>query len=139
MNILVLKTSTDVTIQKLFMEINEKENMVIDCLIQHNQVNKYKKEYPDINFIDICQERFESLPIEVVDVVSEKIYDQMYITLSGKNGYDFWNVISLASKIRFKNAFFYNCNGEKYKIPRENIIKDVLCRLYFKWINFIYK
>ena len=138
MYVLVLKTSADATMQKLLNELCNDTNKQIDCLIQSSQVIRYQKEYPDINFIDICKERFENLPSDVTSMVTNKKYDQLYITLSGVNAYNFWNVMELVNKIRYKTAFFYNCNGVKMKIPRKNIIKDTLCKWYINWIRRIY-
>ncbi len=138
MYVLVLKTSADATMQKLLNELCNDTNKQIDCLIQSSQVIRYQKEYPDINFIDICKERFENLPSDVTSMVTNKKYDQLYITLSGVNAYNFWNVMELVNKIRYKTAFFYNCNGVKMKIPRKNIIKDTLCKWYINWFRRIY-
>ncbi|MDE6946608.1 MAG: hypothetical protein K2P14_05425 [Anaeroplasmataceae bacterium] len=138
MYVLVLKTSADATMQKLLNELCNDTNKQIDCLIQSSQVIRYQKEYPDINFIDICKERFENLPSDVTSMVTNKKYDQLYITLSGVNAYNFWNVMELVNKIRYKTAFFYNCNGVKMKIPRKNIIKDTLCKWYINWLRRIY-
>ncbi len=138
MHVLVLKTSTDTTMQKLLNELCNDTNKQIDCLIQSSLVIRYQKEYPDINFIDICKERFENLPSDVTSMVTNKKYDQLYITLSGVNAYNFWNVMELVNKIRYKTAFFYNCNGVKMKIPRKNIIKDTLCKWYINWFRRIY-
>lgn len=132
--ILIFRTSTDATMQKLLKELGKKD---IDCLIQSSQIGKYQVEYPYINFIDICQERFENLSREVMSLISNKKYDQLYVTLSGVNGYNFWNVIELVGRVHFKKAFFYNCNGKKTKIPQKNIIRDTLCRLYIKLIELI--
>lgn len=137
-NILIFKTSTDVTIQKLFHELAGEENKDIDCLIQHSHVKRYQEEYPYINFIDIQGERFENLSLEIMEKISKKLYDMVYVTLTGTNAYGFWNVISIVSKVRFKKGFFYNCNGEKMEIPRKNIVKDTICRLYIKWVGLFY-
>lgn len=137
MKILVLKTSSDTTMQRLFRELDRGEEKDIDCLIQTSQIDRYRKEYSYINFIDIRRERFDNISLEVINLVSEKLYDRLYITLSGINGYDFWNVVQFISKVCYKKAFFYNCNGEQIKIPRKNIIKDTLGRLYIKWNDLI--
>lgn len=133
--ILIFKTSVDGTIKRLLKELGEKD---IDCLVQSSQYGVYQKEYPYINFIDICGERFENLPTEIVGMISGKKYDVFYVTLSGVYGFNFWNVMELADKVNFKNAFFYNCNGKKTKIPGKNRFRDALCRLYIKWIEWIY-
>lgn len=139
MKVLVLKTSSDVTMQRLFKKLDKAGNNDIDCLIQSSQFEKYKKEYPNVRFIDICRERFEDLPTEVIDMVLQKKYDQLYITLSGVHGHNFWNVVKLVSTMRFKKAFFYNCNGDKIKIPGKNMMKDTLCRFYIKYIGYVYR
>lgn len=133
--ILVFKTSTDATIKRLFQELGEKN---IDCLIQSSQIGRYRTEYPHINFIDICQEGFYDLPPKVIAGVSERAYDQLYITFSGIKGHNYGNVMKLVNEMNFKSGFFYNCNGDRVEIPKRNIIKDAICRLYIGWIGFIY-
>lgn len=134
-NILVLKTSADATMKRLFHDLKE-EN--IDCLIQSSQIERYQAEYPNVHFIDIYQEGFYDLPYDVISEVSGKIYDQLCVTLSGVMGHNYGNVMELVSKINFKKAFFYNCNGDKTEIPKPDLIKDTLCRAYIKIISFIY-
>lgn len=133
--ILVFKTSTDATIKKLFADLGKKD---VDCLIQKSQFDRYRKEYPYINFIDICQEGFYDLPARVIDMISSRIYDQVYITFSDREGYSYGNVLELLEQINYKNAFFYNCNGDRMEIPRGNMIKDILCRIYIEFTGFIY-
>lgn len=133
--ILVFKTSTDATVKRLFVDLGKAH---IDCFIQTSQIDRYKAEYPYINFIDICQEGFYDLPPEVVHLMRKKIYGQVYVTFSGVNGHNYGNVMELVDKVNFKSAFFYNCNGDRVEIPKKNVIKDMLCRLYIKWIGFCY-
>lgn len=133
--ILVFKTSTDATIKKLLDEMGKKD---IDCLIQSSLVGRYQAEYPAVNFIDIRQEGFYDLPPNVIDMISLKKYDQLYVTFSGIKGHNYGNVMELVDKLDYKNAYFYNCNGDRIEIPRKNIIKDTLCWIYIKWIGFIY-
>lgn len=138
MKIVILKTSDDKTMKKLFDELDKHDDKEIDCFIQNSQLEKYRNEYPYVNFIGIGQERFENLMEEVTDKMCKKKYDQLYITLSGISGYNFWNVVSVAKMIRFKEAFFYNCNGERMQIPKKSVVKDTLGKLYIQYINYIY-
>lgn len=133
--ILVFKTSTDATVKRLFQELGKKS---IDCLIQSSQIDRYRAEYPDINFIDICQEGFYDLPSKMIEELSERTYDQLYITFTGIKGHNYGNVMELVNEMNFKSGFFYNCNGDKVEIPKRNIIKDTICKLYIGWIGFIY-
>lgn len=133
--ILIFKTSTDATMKRLICELDKQE---IDCLIQSSQIDRYKAEYPNIKFIDICQEGFYDLPLEIINRISSKLYDQVYVTFSGIKGHNYGNVMELVSKVDYKSAFFYNCNGDKTEIPRKNLIKDTLCSLYIKWNRLIY-
>lgn len=140
MKILVLRTSGDATIQNLFQKLYKIDpDNRIDCLIQKSQIIRYQETYKYINFIDICGERFENIPSEVVKGISDKKYDELYITLSGVNGYNFWNVMELIKSIGYRRAFFYNCNGERVEIPKKNVVQDIVCRLYIKWVRFIYR
>ena len=133
--ILVFKTATDATMKRLFHDL---KNCDIDCLIQSSQIARYREEYPDINFIDICQEGFYDLPDEVVKMISDKNYNQLYVTFSGIKGHNYGNVMELVSKVHFQKAFFYNCNGDKTEIPQQNVIKDKLCRAYIAFVSFMY-
>ena len=133
--ILIFKTSADTTITRLFRELG---NENIDCLIPSSQIERYRLRYPKINFIDICQEGFYDLPAKITDKISSKTYDQLYVTFSGIKGHNYGNVMELVSKVNYRSAFFYNCNGDKTAIPRSNIIKDMICRVYIGFLNFIY-
>lgn len=130
--VLILRTSTDATIRKLIKELRETERNEIYCMVQSSQFQRYEEDYPDIKFIDICGERFEDLPLDVVDSIRSKRYSSLYITLTGEKAYNFWNVIEIVSKVRFKRGFFYNCNGQMTEIPRKNILRDTVCRLYMR-------
>ncbi len=134
--ILVFKTSTDATVKKLFQDLVKED---IDCLIQSSQIDRYKKEYPCIHFIDICQEGFYDLPSKVVHRICQKTYDQVYVTFSGTEGHNYGNVMELVDKVDFKNAFFYNCRGDRVAVPKRNVIVDMFCRLYINWIGFVYR
>ncbi len=134
--ILIFKTSTDGTMKRLFEELGKKD---IDCLIQSSQMQRYQAEYPYINFIDIRKEGFYDLSPEVKERISSKTYDKVYVTFSGIKGHNYGNIMELVSGVNCKSAFFYNCNGDKVEIPKKNFIKDVLCRLYIKWIGVLYR
>ena len=133
--ILIFKTSADATVTRLFQDLG---NENIDCLLPGSQIERYRSQYPDINFIDICQEGFYDLPVKITDEISSKTYDQLYVTFSGIKGHNYGNAMELVSKVNYRSAFFYNCNGDKTAIPRPNKIKDMLCRAYIEVINFVY-
>lgn len=133
--ILVLKTAADATMKRLFHELKNED---IDCLIQSSQIVRYREEYPYINFIDICREGFYDLPAEIIKIISEKSYDQLYVTFSGIKGHNYGNVMELVNNVRFQKAFFYNCNGNKTEIPQQNVVKDMLCRVYIAFVSFVY-
>lgn len=135
--VLIFKTSSDETMRRLFNELN-KNTCKIDCLIQSSQINRYRLQYQGINFIDICREGFYDLPMDVINRISLQAYDYVYVTFSGIKGHNYGNIMELVEKIRFKKAFFYNCNGDKVEIPRKKVLKDAFCRLYIKWVGFIY-
>ena len=65
-------------------------------------------------------------------------YDEVFITFSGREGYSYGNVLELLGQISYKRAFFYNCNGERIEIPKGNMIKDTLCRIYIAFTGFLY-
>jgi len=134
-NILIFRTSADETVERLIGELGEKN---IDCLIQSSQITRYREKYPYIDFIDICQEGFYDLPDKVIKKIAETKYDQLYVTFSGIKGHNYGNVMGLVSKVHYKNAFFYNCNGEMKEIPRQNVIKDLCCRAYIEFVSLLY-
>lgn len=134
--ILVFKTAADATMKKLLFELKD---MDVDCLIQSSQRKRYKAEYPNVNFIDIGREGFYSLPDEVTKILSKKKYDQVYVAFSGIKGHNYGNVMELVAKTDFKKAYFYNCNGDRIEMPKQNMVKDMLCRVYIALISFIYE
>lgn len=135
--VLILCTSSDAVMKKLLEELQNFDNN-IDCLIQTSQIERYKALYPKVNFIDIQAEGFYDLPSDVMDKVSQNKYEQLYVTLSGVVGHNYGNVMSIVSKIVYKEAFFYNCNGEKITIPSPNFLKDFICRVYIGFLDLIY-
>lgn len=133
--ILVLKSSADYTIEKLFEEI---ENNEIDCMIQTSQINKYKKLYPNINFIDIQNEGFYELSESVMQKVRVKTYDDLFITLTGTAAYNFGNVMQIVAQVHSRKMYFYNCEGEKIEIPPVHFLKDFLYRILICFIETFY-
>lgn len=136
--VLILKTSTDETVQKLIAELKKNGVYKIECLVQSSQYRKYQADYPDIDFIDICGERFENLPLDVIKLISSKWYSSLYITLTGEKAWNFWNVIDIVGGVHFRRGYFYNCNGKKREFSGKNILKDAICRLYIMWNNYFY-
>lgn len=135
-NILVLKTSSDATINRLFSELRECH---IDCLIASSEIEKYRNLFPKINFIDIHREGFYDIESELIYEISLKNYDEMYITLSGTVGHNYGNVMELIIQFNCKKNYFYNCNGEKTLIPKYNSIKTFACMCLIKLFEFRYR
>lgn len=135
-NILILKTSTDATMDLLFSELSS--NHHIDCLIQTSQLERYRKVYPNIHLIDIRQEDFYEMPKDVIVNLSQKEYEQTYITFTGYVGHNYGDVMRIVDKINSKEIFFYNCRGDKILIPEKNIWKDFICKIYILFIDWIY-
>lgn len=128
--VLIFRTSSDTTMYKLLEEIGDEQ---IDCLIQSSQARRYSEQYPNINFIDIQSEDFYDLSESVLKKIGVVTYDELYITFSGTVGHNYGNVVEILQYTRFKNAYFYNCNGERTTIPTPNKIKDLLCK-WFIWL-----
>ena len=122
--------------KRLFLDLGKAK---IDCLIQSSQIGRFKNRHPYINFIDIYQEGFYNLSVQVLDIIANEIYDQLYVTFSGIKGNNYDNIIELINKLNYKEAFFYNCNGDKIKIPEKNIINDLLIKVYIRFIDLSYK
>ncbi|MDE6600753.1 MAG: hypothetical protein K2K90_01040 [Lachnospiraceae bacterium] len=78
------------------------------------------------------------MPVRVTDVIFRQAYDQVYITLSGREGYGYGNVLKLIQQVNYRRAFFYNSNGDRMEIPDGNRIRDTLCRIYIEFTGFIY-
>ena len=133
--ILIFRTSVDGTFRRLYEEVKENN---VSCLIQSSQLERYKESYPDILLIDICQEGFYDLPQKVYTQLDSEEYDEVYITFSGVVGHNYGNVLEILKKIKYKKAYFYNCNGDKTEICRGNSMKYKLCRLYIKIIQLMY-
>ena len=133
--ILVLKTSTDATMHRLFEEIKDNE---IVCLIQPSQIDRYRKRYPNIKFIDILKEGFYDLPEDVMLSINGIVFDELYVTYSGIVGHNYGNVMAIVDKIDRKKAFFYNINGDKVEIPVFGKMRNLICRLYIKMCELIY-
>ncbi len=136
-SVLVLKTSGDETMERLFAALgNEHE---IDCLLPSDQVDKYCSLYPKIHFIDIQQDGFYELKDGLPVDIEKKQYDRLYVTLTGKTGYHFENVLQFVKKIRSRYACFYNSDGEELVIPPPNFMKDFFWRAYIMIINWKYQ
>lgn len=133
--VIVLRTSTDGTMFRLFEEIKDKE---IFCLIQSGQIDRYRRMYPNIKFIDIQKEEFYDLPREVMENIEEISFDELYVTYSGTVGHNYGNVIAIVDKINRKKAFFYNINGDKVEIPVFGKMRNFICRLYIKMCELVY-
>lgn len=133
--ILIFRTSVDGTFRRLYEEVKENN---VSCLIQSSQLERYRESYPDILLIDICQEGFYDLPQKVYAQLDSEEYDEVYITFSGVVGHNYGNVLEILKKIKYKKAYFYNCNGDKTEICRGNSMKYKLCRLYIKIIQLMY-
>lgn len=133
--ILIFKTSVDATMKRLLQELGKEND--IDCLIQSNQVQRYRTEYPYINFIDIRQEAFYDIPVEIISAISKKKYEQLYVTFSGIVGHNYGNVMSLVNRVHFEKGCFYNCNGDRMEIPPKNFLKDMVLRIYIRCVEFM--
>ena len=134
--ILVFKTSSDSTMYRLFEEIIDGE---IDCLIQSSQIRRYEGKYQNINFIDIKNEGFYDLPSAVLKEITKIKYDEIYITFSGTIGHNYGNVIEILQQTSFEKAFFYNCDGNRTSIPKPNVLKDSLCRVFIWIVQFFWQ
>ena len=135
MNILVFKTSSDATMERLFEQLGSGSN--ITCLIQSSTLKRYRKRYPHVNFLDIRQEGFYDLPSEVIQTISNEKYDQVYVTFSGISGHNYGNIIQILTLLCYDAAFFYNCNGNRTEIPRENMLRDWFWHIYIRVATFI--
>lgn len=133
--ILILRTSNDGTIFKLFEEIYDNQ---LYCMIQSSQVERYKNMYPKIHFIDIKQEGFYNLDESVMKEVKNTEFEEVYITFTGEVGHNYGNIMSMVKLLNFKKGYFYNCLGERVEIPKMGIVKDLLYKIYIKICEILY-
>ena len=137
MNILVFRTSSDETMRRLFVELGDMH--IIDCLIQSSQFERYRVKYPKINFIDIQQEAFVDLPRTLLDSISKKHYDRIYVTVSGEVAHNYGNVMQILAHLRSRSSCFYNCHGKQIEIPKRNLWKDTFWNLYIHIADWVYR
>lgn len=133
--VLVLKTASDVVMDRLLSEIGNKEN--VNCFIQSSKLEEYKEKYPEIYFVDIQGERFGNLTQNVLAETENVYYQTVYIPHVGEKPRYFGNVILFVSHINHKRIIFYNENGEKREVKRKGKIASFFCRImitYFKWL-----
>ncbi|WP_026503800.1 hypothetical protein [Butyrivibrio sp. NC3005] len=136
MKILILKTSVDATFDNLIGDLCNKNHRII-CLVPSSHYAKYKTKYSYVKLIDIKNEGFYDLPISVMKKLKNQKFDEVYITLSGVVGHNYGNVISILELLKFKKAFFYNSNGDRIEIPKQNLLFDFLCGFYICLLNKI--
>ena len=130
--ILVLRTSTDFTIMRLFKELDCDD---VDCLIQSSQLQRYRDMFPNVRFIDIKSEGFYDIPYEIISSISNIVYDQIYIAFSGFVGHNYGNVVELVNQCSYRKLFFYNCDSEKIQAPQYGILEEKLILLYMKIVR----
>ena len=133
--VLVLKTASDVVMDRLLEEIGNKEN--VNCFIQTSKLEEYKEKYPAIYFVDIQGERFGNLTENVLAETEKVYYRTVYIPHAGKKPRYFGNVILFTSHINHKRIIFYNEDGEKREVKKKGKIVSSFYRImiiYFKWL-----
>ena len=135
-NILIFKTSADETVHRLLAEL---ENENVFCLIQSDGYERFCQRYSKVHFIDIQKEGFYDLPKEVKDQMIGKRYDELYITFSGLTAHNYGNVLEVAAQCSFEVAYFYNCKGERIRIPAHHPLKEWLIRSYIRFVEFFYR
>lgn len=133
--ILVFKTSNDNAMHKLNDKLVDSN---IDCLVQTRDYSRLKSEYPDVTFVDICRSSFYDIPEEIMKEVISKKYDEAYVLLSGKHGYNYGNVIDILERCDYKRAYFFNSEGECIDIPRFSVIHQLFIGLFMRIVNLIY-
>ncbi len=125
--VLVFKSSANDTIIKLFGELSGQE---VYCLIQDSQIEVFRNRFPGIKFINIEKEAFYDVAPSVLEIVSKISFEEVYVTFSGLEGFNYENVLSLVKELHYQKAFFYNANGDRTIIPKDNIFFEKLIRIY---------
>lgn len=133
--ILIIKTSSDKTIKKLLEELVGCE---VTGIIQEGLLQIYQGEYPTVKWIGIRDESFYEIDNELIKELSKNVFDEVYITLSGVVGHNMGSIIGIIENLRFKKAYFYNCNGNRVSIPKPNFLKDLICRVYINLAQLFY-
>lgn len=137
-NILIFKTASDVVLKKLFIELKNKEAKKY-CLIQSSLINNFQKEYKDVEFIDIQQEGFYNISDNVLEVIQNILFTEIYIPTTGPRAMNFGNILEIVCSLNYKKIIFYNCNGERNIIKKKSQLEEKLIRLYINLINLIYR
>lgn len=133
--ILVLRTSADNTMNRLFNEIKGND---VYCMIQSSIVKRYSELHPEVKYIDIKREGFYDIDQEIISGLKKVKFDEVYVTFTGVIAHNYGNVMTIVEQLNYKKAFFYNCNGERTEIPKFNVVKDFLCRVFIKICEVIY-
>lgn len=136
-NILIFKTASDVILTQIFEEVKNKESKKY-CLIQSSIIKKFQKEYNEIEFIDIQQEVFYNIPNNVLEVIQNILFSEIYIPTTGLSAMYYGNIVKIVNNLNYEVLVFYNCKGEKLYLKKKSELKQKLIRLYIYMVYLIY-
>ena len=129
--ILVLKTAEEKVMQKLLLEVKEKEEMY--CLVQSSALDVYKRKYPDFNVLDIAGESFTEQTSEYHGLKQMK-FETIYIPSSTPYFRNFDNVFFMVDRLNYEKMVLYDCNGNKRVMKQKNglgsILESVLVKVW---------
>lgn len=120
-NILIIRSANAKVIELLINYIGLKsEETRIYMLIQKSSISFFNSKYPSINFIEkengfFNYNKFKDNK-DVKERLNEISFDETYIPSSYANFPDFQETFMIATKIKSKEKFLFNCFGEVYKL-----------------------
>lgn len=136
--VIVFSTSNDSTLIKLFNELSANKSN-ISCLMQTSRIKKFESLFPEILFVDICEEAFYSIDDAALLRVNKEYYDELYVTFSGKHACNYGNVLSIVEQCSYRIGYFYNCDGERVEIVRNTRIVDFFLGIFIFLADRLYR
>ena len=137
-NVLILKTASDVVLHKLFEELKNEDSKKY-CFIQSSLINKFQKEYVEIEFIDIHQEGFYNISDSVLEEIKKISFAEIYIPTTSPRAINFGNILDLVCNLNYEKIIFFNCNGEKKEIKKKQKWEEKIIKLYILLIQIMYR
>lgn len=137
-NILIFKTASDSVLDKLLEELSSKKQRKY-CIIQSSLINIYSQKYKDIQFIDIQKEGFYDISRDVLKVIKNISFTEVYIPTTGPRAMNFGNILEIVEQLNYRKIIFYSCNGGKNIINKKSKLEEKMIRLYIYLIHLIYR
>lgn len=121
-NILVFKTASDGIMDTLFSEIRQTSKGKIFCLTTCGTYQTYKKNDPNIFFIDSKQEVFDYKNFDY-KILGHRHYDMVYVPSSSPAFRHYENIFFIIDRLKYKCIVEYDCYGNKRYYPYKNFLQ----------------